>query len=438
MKKAAYSALLFVLIGAAFLVGSWYKPQATVTAGTREMASDAAVTRSGHTQDMPGSSTSFSPGAMKISPEKQQLIGVQVSPVERTSGTRTLRLFGRVAPDEARVYKLNAGGEGFIREVSPVTTGSRVEKGQALASFSAPDFVTSIQVYILALNAADRVTDANNTAASNLRQRVEKLQNLGMSDLQIEEIRQTREIPAAIRIVAPADGIVLARNVSPGQKFERGAEWYRIAGLGRVWILADVFENEAHYLRPRVRAQVSLPHQRKTLPARVTEVLPQFDAATRTLKVRLEADNPGYVLRPEMFVDVELPITLPPTIAVPADAVIDSGLRKTVFVERGDGIFEARQVETGWRFGDSVEIVEGLAPGERIVTSGTFLLDSESRMKSASAGTTSGRGQAPPTGHDHAHGAHDHSADDHGAHDHGPHSPAGHEHAAHGGAGHAP
>jgi len=427
MKKAAYSALLFVLIGAAFLAGSWYKPQATVTAGTREMASDAGATHSGHTHDMPGSSTSFSPGAMKISPEKQQLIGVQVSPVERTSGTHSLRLFGRVAPDEARVYKLNAGGEGFIREVSPVTTGSRVGKGQALASFSAPDFVTSIQAYILALNAADRVTDTNNAAASNLRQRVEKLQNLGMSDLQIEEIRQTREIPVAIRIVAPADGIVLARNVSPGQKFERGAEWYRIADLGRVWILADIFENEAHYLRPRVRAQVSLPNQRKTLPARVTEVLPQFDAATRTLKVRLEADNPRYVLRPEMFVDVELPITFAPTIAVPVDAVIDSGLKKTVFVERGDGVFEARRVETGWRFGDSVEIVEGLAPGERIVTSGTFLLDSESRMKSASAGA-SGRAQAPRTGHDHAHGAHDH----------GPHSPAGHEHAAHGGAGHAP
>ena len=119
---------------------------------------------------------------------------------------------------------------------------------------------------------------------------------------------------------------------------------------------------------------------------RVLNVPPQFDPASRTLKVRLEADNPGYALRPDMFVDVEFPIQLPPAITVPVDAVLDSGLRKTVFVDRDNGFFEPRKVETGWRFGDRVEIVKGLMPGERIVTSGTFLLDSESRMKMAAAG----------------------------------------------------
>jgi membrane fusion protein, copper/silver efflux system len=416
VNKAAYSALLFVSIGGAFLAGSWYRPQATVSAGTREALRDAGAP--------PGGAAA---GAITISPEKQRLIGIQSSPAQKTSGTRNLRLFGRVAPDESRVYKLNAGGEGFVRDVLPVTTGSRVKKGQTLASFSAPDFVTSIQAYILALNAADRAPDAGNAAAPNLRQRVEKLQNLGMPDLQIDEVRQTREIPPAIRIVAPADGIVLARNVSPGQKFERGAEWYRIADLGRVWILADVFENEASYLRPRVRARVSPPNERKTVAARVAEVLPQFDPASRTLKVRLEADNPGYVLRPDMFVDVEVAVALPPAIVVPADAVVDSGLRKTVFVEVGDGVFEPRRVETGWRQGDAVEIVEGLAPGERVVTSGMFLLDSESRMKSDGA-AGSGAGRAPRDEHHHAHGTHDHGAV----------APAVHVHAAHGHAGHLP
>jgi YHS domain-containing protein len=186
--------------------------------------------------------------------------------------------------------------------------------------------------------------------------------------------------------MAPVDGFVLARNVSPGLKFDRGAEWYRIADLGQVWILADVFENEAQYLHPGVRARVSLPNQSKTFLARVSEVLPQFDAATRTLKVRLEAGNPGYLLRPDMFVDVELPISFPPTIAVPVDAVLDSGPKKTVFVERGEGFFEPREVETGWRFGDRVQIVKGLAAGERIVVAGNFLIGSESRLKEAAAG----------------------------------------------------
>jgi len=225
------------------------------------------------------------------------------------------------------------------------------------------------------------VAVSSKSADWNLQLRIQQLQNLGMSALQIEEIRRTRELPETIKILAPADGFVLARNASPGLKFERGAEWYRIADLSRIWILADVFENDVKYLRPGVRAQVSLPNQRRTFPATVAETLPQFDAATRTLKVRLEAENLGFALRPDMFVDVELPITLPPAITVPVDAVLDSGLKKTVFVDRGEGVFEPRPVQTGWRLGDRVEIVEGLAPGERIVVSSTFLLDSESRMR---------------------------------------------------------
>ena len=179
---------------------------------------------------------------------------------------------------------------------------------------------------------------------------------------------------------------MLARNVSPGLKFDRGAEWYRIADLSRIWILADVFENEAQYFRPGVRARASLPNQQKSFVVTVSDVPPQFDPATRTLKLRLEADNPGMALRPDMFVDVELPVKLPSAITVPLDAVLDSGLRKTVFVERTSGVFEPRVVETGWRMGDRVQIVHGLSAGERVVVSGNFFVDSESRLKSAAAG----------------------------------------------------
>ncbi|HMA53617.1 MAG TPA: efflux RND transporter periplasmic adaptor subunit [Acidobacteriota bacterium] len=429
MRKAAYALGLLLLIGGAFVAGSRYsrskvvEPTATEarkilyytcpmhpairsekpgTAPCCGMNLEPVYADAGPAKaDVAGRPSSGPPGTAPIGAGKQQLIGVTVSPVEKLSGTRTLRLFGRVVPEEGRVYRLNAGIEGFIREVSAVTTGSQVRKNQLLATFSAPMASSTIQTYILNLGASDRFkqsaregsveADSNPAANANVQYRADQMQNVGMSPLQMEEIKQTRQVPSEIKILSPADGFVLSRNVSPGLKFDRGAEWYRIADLSRVWVLADVFENEAHDLRTGVRAQVSLPTERTTLGARVAEVLPQFDAATRTLKVRLEADNPGYVLRPDMFVDVELPVAFPPTITVPVDSVLDSGLRRTVFVERGEGDFEPRQVETGWRFGDRVEIVKGLTPGERIVVSGTFFLDSESRMKAASAGPPGGR-----------------------------------------------
>jgi membrane fusion protein, copper/silver efflux system len=361
-------------------------------------------------------------GSVTISPEMQRLLGVQVSPVERVSATHVLRLFGRVAPDEGRVYRLNAGIDGFVGEVSAATTGSQVKKDQLLATFAAPDAIAAIQAYILALNAVDRLKQGGgdistqidsvtgNPTNSNYQQRLEKLQNLGMSVLQVEEIRRTRQVPPSIKMLAPVDGFVLARNISPGQKFDRGAEFYRVADLSRVWILADVSQHEARYLRPGVHAKVRLPDEPKPLAATVAEILPQFDAATRTLKVRLEADNAGYILRPDMFVDVELPINLPTAIALPVDAILDSGLKKTVFVDLGEGLFEPRQVETGWRFGGRVEIVTGLRAGERIVTAGTFLLDSESRMKLAAAriSGTSSTGEPAQPGHEHA--AHQHAS----------------------------
>jgi RND family efflux transporter MFP subunit len=185
---------------------------------------------------------------------------------------------------------------------------------------------------------------------------------------------------------SPTAGFVLARNVTPGQWFDRGTELYRIADLSRVWIFADIYENEGRYFRPGMKVKVSLPNQGKAFQARVSDVLPQFDPNTRTLKLRLEAENPNYFMRPDMFVDVELPIQLPSAITVPVDAVLDSGLKKTIFVDQGNGIFEPREVETGWRVGGRVEIVKGLEPGERIVVSGNFLIDSESKLEMAAAG----------------------------------------------------
>jgi YHS domain-containing protein len=216
----------------------------------------------------------------------------------------------------------------------------------------------------------------------------QNLFNYGITQSQLEEIERTRMIPEAIDIRSPAAGFILSRNVSPGMRFDRGTELFRIADLSRVWILADLFENEASFFKPGMQVKMELPYQKKTIYAQISSVLPLFDPASRTLKVRLLADNPGYAMLPDMFVNVELPASGPPAIIVPVDAVLDSGLRKTVFVDRGNGFFEPRHVETRRSLGERVEIARGLMPGERIVVSGNFLLDSEARMQQAAAGIT--------------------------------------------------
>jgi Cu(I)/Ag(I) efflux system membrane fusion protein len=185
-----------------------------------------------------------------------------------------------------------------------------------------------------------------------------------------------------------------------GQRFEKGTELYRIADISRVWILADVYETESEAFRPGAEARVAHPYQKKTYAAKVSEVLPVFDPATRTLKVRLEAENPGFVLRPDMFVDVELPLTYGPAVMVPAEAVLNSGQKKTVFIDRGNGFFEPREVKTGRHIGDQVEIIEGLDSGERIVVSGNFLVDSESKLSLAAQGMYATLSKDPVCGTD--------------------------------------
>jgi Cu(I)/Ag(I) efflux system membrane fusion protein len=199
--------------------------------------------------------------------------------------------------------------------------------------------------------------------------------------VQIKRMADSHQLPESIDVVAPADGFILARSISPGQHFDHGMEFYRIADLGRVWVVAEVYEQEISYLRPGGSAQITLRDEGPRLSAHITDSLPQSEAGGGTVKLRLEVDNPRFILRPEMLVDVELPIRLPPAITVPVDALVDSGAHVRIYVEHGEGVFEPRQVETGWRFDEQVEILRGVQPGERVVVAATFLVDSESRLK---------------------------------------------------------
>jgi Cu(I)/Ag(I) efflux system membrane fusion protein len=328
------------------------------------------------------------PGTVRVDSLKRQLMGVRLETVEKSTQSHTVRLLGRVTTDETRVYRINAAVDGWIRKTGANTTGSLVRKDEILASFYSPEFLSAQQAYIYSLSSMDRFKVSGRDGPPqlkltelNIRQYQDTLQNLGMSEIQIAEIAQTRQYTEQIQIRSPATGFVTVRNVSPGLRIDKGSELYRIVDLGRVWVVADVFENDLLSLKPGQTVRVVLRNRNKIFQARVSAVLPQFDAVSRTMKVRLEADNPDYLLRPDMFVDLEFPVTSPRKIVtVPAEAVLDSGLKRRVFVERAAGVFEPRAVETGARFGSRIEIVRGLSGGERIVVSGTFLIDSESRM----------------------------------------------------------
>jgi len=295
-----------------------------------------------------------------------------------------------VAADENAIYPLVSGVEARVREVRSPTAGTLVKKNELLASLYAPELLSSTQGYLIALNSSERLTtqDVNQiaTARTNLERAEEGLRNLGVSEGQIEELRANRKSLPTISIASPVDGFILQRNVLVGQRVERGAELYRVADLRRVWIFADVYENQVPFIRAGTHASIAAAQQNRHFEAVVSAAQPVFDDTTRTMKVRLETDNPGFALKPGMFVDVAFSIDLPETLAVPADAVVDTGMRKTIFVDRGNGFFEPRQVGTGWRLGDQIEITKGLMAGERIVISGTFLIDSESRMKAAAQG----------------------------------------------------
>ena len=419
MKRVALAVLVLLVIAGSFVAGSLSTRRAAdqhAALGARKVLYYVDPMHPAYKSDKPGiapdcgmelvpvyddgsmggsggSPTALSPGTVTVSPEKQQLIGVRVGLVERSAATRAVRILGRVAVDENRLHRVVSSTEGWLRELHGATTGSLVRKDQVLSTFYNRELGGGLQALFFALNTLERYKAANapedqlTSAGNQIRAAEANLMTIGMSETQIQELSRTRKPAREIEIRAPVTGFVLARNVFPNLRVDRNTELYRIADISQVWIVADLFENEAKYFRPGTVAQATVSGAPgKVFQARVTDVLPQVDPATRTLRVRMETDNPENVLRPDMFADVELPVKFPPAIAVPIDAVVDSGVKKIVFIDRGNGVFEPRKVETGWRHGDQVEIVKGLMPGEKIVVSGTFLLDSESRMKAAAAG----------------------------------------------------
>src|SRR5258707_2558642 len=326
--------------------------------------------------------------SVKVSAGKLQKAGVQTEAAERRTLNTVVRAPGTVQEDERRRSVVSLRFEGFIDSVENVTTGSHVHKGQRLMRVYGPNLSSAAAEYLSALNASPNA-GINNQALKGARRRLE---NLDAPEKFIAEIERTREIPAYVSWPAPQDGEIVERLAVNGMRAAPGDVLFRIADHDVVWVLADISERDLSLVEVGQKASVRLrAYPDRVFTGNVTLIYPHLMAETRTARIRIELPNPDEVLRPDMYADVEITTgTEAPVVTVSSSAVIDSGERQIVLLDKGDGRFEPRAVKLGRRGAGRVEIKQGLAENDKVVVSANFLIDAESNLKAALSGLDSG------------------------------------------------
>ena len=336
----------------------------------------------------------MSPGqnTITISPERLQTIGVKFDLVKPRSLEKIIRTVGRVEIDERRLAHVNIKLEGWIDKLLVNSTGERVSKGQILFTIYSPELVATQEEYLLALKGGKALggsefPEVAHGATSLLEVTRRRLRLWDITEDHIQDLERTGTVLKTLPIHSPASGTVIKKVAVAGMRVNPGDELYTIADLSRIWIQADIYEYELPSIKPGQTARVTLSYDPRTvLMARVGFIYPTLDPQTRTAKVRFELENPGERLKPDMYANVELKIPLGTRLAIPRDAILESGERQVIFIHHGDGKLEWRNVKLGVQAGDWVEVVEGLKEGDHIVTSANFLIDSESQLKAAVGG----------------------------------------------------
>jgi len=331
-------------------------------------------------------------GTVKISAQKQQLIGVRTATVEREPLSRVIRTTGQLTADERKIARIHLKVSGWVEQVFADFVGQLVKKGQPLFTLYSPDLVATQQEYLIAKRGekdlgSSPFRDVALGSKSLLEASRERLRLWDISDAQIKKLDETGEVSKYMTFYSPATGFVLDRKAFPQSTVTPETDLYTIADLSDIWVSADIYEYEVPYVRVGQEATMELSYYPgKKYRGRVTYIYPTVDPVARTIKVRLEFPNPKFELKPQMFADVELQINYGTQVVVPQEAVLDSGNEQVVFVARGDGYFEPRKIQIGPRLEGKVVVLAGLKRGESIVSSGNFLIDSESKLKDAMGG----------------------------------------------------
>jgi multidrug efflux pump subunit AcrA (membrane-fusion protein) len=330
-----------------------------------------------------GEDDELEPGTVKIDPVTVQNIGVRTSTVERRELKKTIRTIGRIDYDEKRIHHVHTRVEGWIERLYFDYTGQEVKKGDVLLEIYSPQLVAAQEEYLLARKYAAQITGVGRESLLDLSRR--RLEVWDVPAHQIKEIEEKGKIMRTLHIHSHSNGIVIMKSVEHGMFVKPGMMLYTIADISRVWVYVDVYEYELPWIRLGQEAEMTLAsYPGRTFRGKVSFVYPYMDKKSRTNKVRLEFDNPGLDLKPNMYANVNLKsVVSKKAVAVPTEAVILSGERSIVLLSRGDGKFAPREVVLGAEAEGFYEIKEGLTGGEAVVTSAHFLIDSESRLKEA-------------------------------------------------------
>jgi membrane fusion protein, copper/silver efflux system len=338
---------------------------------------------------------------VSLTPERRSLLGVRSEAVRQMRIEKSLRTVGRVTQDERRLAHFHTRFEGTVEHLYVDYTNMYVKKGDPLLSIYSPDLVATQQEYLLALRALKQlgsspIPSVAEGSANLLEAARQRLLQWDIRPQDIAEVERTGTVRRTFDLYADVSGFVVQKNVVLGMRVMPADTLFDIVDLSQVWVLADVYESDLQAVRLGMPATVTLSFlPGKTWRGTVANIAPTVEEKTRTIKVRIDVDNTGGTLKPDMYADVQLRTDMGLGLVVPDNAIIDTGDRKLVFLDRPDGAIEPREVEVGVRIPDGYQVLRGLAKGDRVVTAANFLLDSESSLKAALSAIT-GSSSAPP------------------------------------------
>ena len=374
-------------------------PDTSPTPRKDPMGMDYVPVYEGEADDEPAAANSI-----KISTDKVQKLGVRTEAAELRALDKQVRAAGRIEIDERRSFAISPKFEGYVERLHVNVTGQPVTKGQPLFEVYSPELVSAQREYTIAAQGVEALKEAGSEARSGMQQLAEssllRLRNWDISEEQIRALAKSGASKRTLTFRSPVSGVVTEKKAVQGMRFMPGDTLYQVADLSSVWVVADVFEQDIAQVRTGAVAKVRInAYPDKIFEGRVSYVYPTLNAETRTVPVRVELANPGQLLKPGMFAQVEVPVGgKGQVVTVPASAVIDSGTRQIVLIARGEGRFEPREIRLGARSDTHLEVLSGVSAGEEVVVAANFLIDAESNLKAAVGGFgQSGHAAAPST-----------------------------------------
>ena len=388
-RKAFFIALIANLALAILLVGAWWRVRKPTMTTQRAAASTPTQPPESSPSGSPAQSLETSLAPVQLSPERLQSIGVKFGDVQRRPVRDEVRVTGTIAIDERKLSYVQTRFSGYIQKVFADATYQYVRKGQPLFTIYSPELAAAEREYLVAKQNAQGLSQSTvpgvaNGIAALLNASTDRLRQWNIPQREISRLESSGQASQELEIDSPVSGYITERNALPNAYVQPETKIYTVADLSTVWVLAQIFQNDLARVRTGTPATLTVDsYPGRVFQGRVEFIYPDIDMTTRTARARLIFSNPNLALTPGMFVNVTIQVPLGAQLVIPVGGVLQSGVRQIVFVDRGAGYLEPREVQLGAQAGDEYVVLKGLRAGERIVTSANFLIDSESQLQAA-------------------------------------------------------